>query len=256
MLCKIKFELKTDSALSFNMSSLFQGVLMEEIAKQGYSNYIDELHISSLHDYTQHLEHDFSKDQWYWVINTISEKAYDIIYVKTLSKLKEFELKKHNIKVIITNSEIRTLSKQELFDCFKANINIDKIRIDFLTPTAFKSDGNYIFIPELPLIFKSLINKYDAAFSQETITDQDTFEQICTNSKVSSYKLKSTLFHLEGVKIPAFEGNLYIKCNRNQTLTNFLYMLFRFGEFCGVGIKTGIGMGAIKCTVFESQKLR
>lgn len=60
------------------------------------------------------------------------------------------------------------------------------------------------------------------------------------------YDLKSTTFSLEGVKIPSFIGKITIKITGTQTMANFAHMLFEFGEYAGVGIKTALGMGYVK----------
>ena len=33
----------------------------------------------------------------------------------------------------------------------------------------------------------------------------------------------------------------------SETIARYIRLLFHFGEFSGVGIKTGMGMGAIRC---------
>lgn len=47
-------------------------------------------------------------------------------------------------------------------------------------------------------------------------------------------------------------GKITIKIRGTQTMTNFANMLFKFGNYSGVGIKTSIGMGAI----YANQKQR
>ena len=51
---------------------------------------------------------------------------------------------------------------------------------------------------------------------------------------------------MEKVKIPAFIGKITIKLTGTKTMTNFANMLFEFGEYSGIGIKTSLGMGCIK----------
>ena len=71
-------------------------------------------------------------------------------------------------------------------------------------------------------------------------------ETLISSSNISRYELKSTLFSLEGTKIPAFIGKMTLKINGSQTLCSFVNMLFTFAEYSGIGIKTGLGMGAIR----------
>ena len=120
------------------------------------------------------------------------------------------------------------------------------IQMQFLTPTAFKQKGKYLFYPDIRCIFQSLMNKYDSAICDESMMDMDTLEQLTENAHIIRYDLKSVGFCLEGVKIPAFIGKLTIKMNGTRTMSNFANMLFEFGEYSGVGIKTALGMGCIK----------
>lgn len=78
------------------------------------------------------------------------------------------------------------------------------------------------------------------------MVDEETLEQLCENAQIVKYDLKSVNFPLESVRIPSFIGKITIKMNGTQTMANFAKMLFEFGTYSGVGIKTSIGMGCIK----------
>lgn len=49
---------------------------------------------------------------------------------------------------------------------------------------------------------------------------------------------------MEGIRVPAFLGSLTLRLTGTQTMANFANMLFEFGTYSGIGIKTGLGMGA------------
>lgn len=90
------------------------------------------------------------------------------------------------------------------------------------------------------------MNKYDSVARNEKMVDMDTLEQLTENAQIVRYDLKSVSFSLEGVKIPAFIGKVVVKMNGTRTISNFANMLFEFGEYSGVGIKTALGMGCMK----------
>ena len=69
MVLRLELKLKCREALSYQMASLFHGVLMELLPEE----YADELHYSQLHPYTQHLE--CREDVWYWVVCALNEQA-------------------------------------------------------------------------------------------------------------------------------------------------------------------------------------
>ena len=76
-------------------------------------------------------------------------------------------------------------------------------------------------------------------FSEELVEE---FEQY---TEITDYKLRSVRFSMEGVKIPSFVGECTIRIRGPQQMVNVAHMLAHFGEFSGVGIKTGLGMGAL-----------
>ena len=120
------------------------------------------------------------------------------------------------------------------------------LHMEFLTPTAFKSNGRYRIFPEMRYVYQSLMNKYSAASAEMEMYDGETLEQLAEHSSVVCYRLHSTFFPLEGVKIPSFKGEITVKVGGTQTMARYARLLARFGEYSGLGIKTAMGMGNIK----------
>ena len=42
------------------------------------------------------------------------------------------------------------------------------------------------------------------------------------------------------------QGSLSIRLHGNDTISRYARLLFSFGEYSGIGIKSSIGMGALK----------
>ena len=103
-----------------------------------------------------------------------------------------------------------------------------------------------MFYPDLRCIYQSLMNKYEYASRDSMMTDEETLNELCEHSQIVSYELKTVPFSLEKVKIPAFVGKITIKMQGTKTMARFARFLFEFGTYSGVGIKTAIGMGALK----------
>ena len=155
-------------------------------------------------------------------------------------------LKKKNIAIKIVQKKIEYLSEVQMMKKFYQEDCSKYIQIHFLTPTAFKQQGQYVFYPDIHCIFQSLMAKYDAAVKENQMLDDEALEQLCQNAKIIRYDLKSVNFALEGVKIPSFIGKITIKMRGTQTMANFANLLIKFGTFSGVGIKTSLGMGSYK----------
>ena len=65
----------------------------------------------------------------------------------------------------------------------------------------------------------------------------------CTGDQVWSEKCK---FFFGGGQDSILYRKITIKLHGTDTMANFVNMLFEFGEYSGVGIKTSLGMGYMK----------
>ena len=224
--------------LNYQMASLFHGALMEMLP-EAY------VHESMLHPYTQHLE--MRDHQWHWVVTTLNDQAKDLIIDQTLAQKNQVDIKKHELVVGIAEKKMSELTDKELSSQFYQEDAPRTISLQFLTPTAFKIDGRYVFYPDIRSIYLSLMNKYDAASKAGSMKDEDALELLCRNTSLFRYDLRSTLFSMEGVTF---------RMHGAQTMTNLAQMLFRFGEYSGIGIKTALGMGAVKMLSEEEMRGR
>ena len=76
--------------------------------------------------------------------------------------------------------------------------------------------------------------------------DEETLEALVEQSEIVRYRLQTIPFPLEKIKITGFVGNICIHVKGPETMARYIRMLLEFGEFSGVGIKTGMGMGAMR----------
>ncbi len=242
MLAELKMKLKPDcSEFGYYQSSNLQGVLMEQIE----SDYADQMHQQGWKPYSQFLY--CMNNEFWWTVHTWTKEAYDKILLPLQdSRFDSFQIKKRGIRVSILQKEETMLAKKALMEEFYSQECSRYLSVEFLSPTAFKQNGRYVNYPDLRLIFQSLMNKYSAGSSELNMFDEETLEQLVSNMSVSRYRLHSVSFPLEGVWIPAFIGTMTIRVNGTKTMANYARLLLRFGQYSGVGIKTGMGMGAVK----------
>lgn len=241
MLAKLRMKLQVDKEdFGCYQSSNMQGVMMEQID----SAYAEKLHEQGLKPYSQYI---VGGEQKEWVVNTFTKEAYQEIITPLLDgKLSEFCIEKKEMHIKIMGKELKTVRKQELLDEFYSDTYDRYLSLEFLTPTSFKSDGRYIIIPEARYIYQSLMNKYSAASEDLNMCDEETLASLTESNSIVQYKLRSTFFLLEGVRIPAFKGEIKIKIAGTATMAKYARLLTRFGEYSGVGIKSAIGMGALQ----------
>ena len=206
--------------------------------------YAESVHIMGLHPYSQFVS---SKDGLTWTIRTLNADAYKGIIEPLLSPdFNGFDLKAKDLHIDILSKSITSKSYESLMNTFNSDESERFIKVEFESPTAFKRDSNYVFMPDTRLIFGSLMRKYSAASSSTDMTDEETLQYIADHSMVTDFRIRSTRFPLEGIKVPSFMGEITIKFSGTDTMARYSKMLLEFGEFSGVGIKCGMGMGAIK----------
>lgn len=246
---QIRLETEKNDRIVPQMSSSMHGILMEHISSQ----YAGELHSDGFHPYSQYLS--FEDDNVFWNINTLNVEAYQNIIEPMLNtECQMLSLKKHDIVLKAGEKKMIQITERQMAEEFYNGNSSRYIKLRFLTPTAFKQRGKYTFYPDLRCIYQSLMMKYDTVMKNGIYFDEDVLEQLVEDSSIAKYNLRSTVFHLEGVKIPSFVGWILIKLSGTQTLANYINLLFQFGEYSGIGIKTGIGMGAVRVEKRENGK--
>lgn len=117
----------------------------------------------------------------------------------------------------------------------------NKIRIAFGSPTAFKSNGQYMNYPTAEHIVRSAVRKW--RLCGENLMDDETLQYLADNIQITDYRLRSTLFKLKKAAIPAFMGEVTLKSQLDNTYNRVLNSVMEFAQYSGIGIKTTLGMG-------------
>lgn len=247
----MELEVPEGKFLSYQKSSLLQGVLIEHISPE----YALKLHENGLKPYSQSVT--VRKGKTFWQINVLCKEAYEKILLPLMAgDFEEFELKHDEQKIRIKNKNLTTESYDKLVERYYFSDGDRFIRIAFATPTAFKRDGKHVFYPELSLVIGSLMRRFDAFAEKSSIYSEEVLEQLVSCSEIIRYDLNSVLFSLEGVRIPAFLGSITIKVSGPQPLVNLMQLLVHYGEYAGAGIKTAMGMGKIEILEKEERNAR
>ena len=216
------------------------------------SAYAEELHQNSLKPYSQSVIS--TGDKVLWKIATLNQKAYEQIVNPLLSAdFDSVTLKHGDTKLGILNKSLSVGGYQKIIDTYYLGECPKTVKVQFTSPASFKQNGRYVFYPDLRLLYNSLMNKFDAFAENETIRTEEVLDQLTESSEVIHYYLRSTAFHLEGVKIPAFKGSIVLRINGPQPMVNLAHLLFHFGSYSGVGIKSAMGMGAMEVVEREAR---
>lgn len=245
----IIMEKPKDCKISVNISSLLQGALMEIVNSES----AEELHNGGRQPYSQYVE--VLEHEIVWTVQTLTKQAYEQIIVPLLDeKVSSIYLRHRDREFRILDKIQKQMSYEQLRrDYYFTNCS-RFVTIQFVTPTAFKSKGEYVFYPTVRLLMQSFMLKYDACSDDGELFSEEVLEHFVEHVKIVKYKLRSYEFHLEGTKVPAFLGEITLKIGGAQAFVNLAEYLVRFGEFSGVGIKCGMGMGGIR--VVEKERGR
>lgn len=226
-----------DKFKSINISSTLHGVLMENISEEK-ADFIHHLSYSPL---KQRLI--FEEKATYWEIICLEESIAEEV-LKFISMQTSIFIKYHDLKVNLLQFNVERVDiKKILDDTFSKEKLSRTIKLKIVTPMSFKSNGHYEIFPDLRKLFRSVMLQYDAFFKNYDMYDHETLSFLKDNVKIIDYQLWSTKFHLEGVRIPSFKGNIIIKINGPLPFLQLVHFLIRFGEYTGSGIKTSLGMG-------------
>jgi CRISPR-associated endoribonuclease Cas6 len=176
--------------------------------------------------------------------------AYAEPAIDALLGKKTYKLDKYDTVMEVTDVRAdpvvteKTLARRYMLE----EAPVRDITVRFITPASFKSGGAYINMPTVRLIFQSFMLKWARFAADYALDDSETLEHLAEHCRISRYALKSAVFPLKGVKIPAFTGYVTIKITGPEQLARLAGLLAAFGEYSGVGIKTTLGMGGCGVT--------
>ena len=226
--------------LDYWKSSVLQGVLMERLD----TNYVDFLHNQQMHPYSQYLT--VTKDGPVWHIQTLNVEAYHNIIETFMEGPPSFKLRHTGQEISVLDHYVDFVDKSDLLDDFYNEQAGRSFTLEFLTPTAFRQNGRYVILPELRLLCQNLMMKYSASSGMIDMMDEEALEQIVENSFITKHRIQSKPFPLEGTSVPGFMGTVTFRCKGTETMARYLRLLLTFGEYSGVGVKTAVGMGAMR----------
>lgn len=250
MLAQLRMELE-NNFLNYRMSSNLQGVIYENIE----SDYVEEMHKNQLHPYSQCLT--IENGRTVWCVRTLTREAYERIIIPLLSeKFRSINIKEGQVKSNIIKKVLTTEDREELMREFYQERGASCINLEFQTSTAFRKQGKNVIFPDLRLLYQSLMNKYSASSETVEMVDDETLEQLVACSEIIQYRLQSAKFPMEGISIPGFKGSIVIRLQGTDTMKRYARLMCRFGEYSGVGMKTAMGMGAVRRIEWRGQNGR
>lgn len=239
MIIKVNVRLDLPTALhTNNIGSILHGVLIEKLP----SETAEFLHQSSAYSpLKQRIT--FQREAVDWEIVCLTVELGEQIEAIFQNRQTIF-LKRHDTVVPILAYKIEKYTIDQLIKSIFTKEQLPRIvTLKLSTPMSFKSNGQYDIFPDVKKFFRSIMRTFDAFFSEYQMYDQVTLTYLTEQVKIINYQLRSTKYHLEGVRIPSFSGQMTFRLNGSLAILQLAWFLLIFGELSGVGIKTSLGMG-------------
>ena len=242
----IPFQSKENIRYTSNTASVFHGLLMEQLTEA----YAERMHENGLRPFSQNVLP--LESGGIWTVSSLTAEDSEKI-IPSVLKLETAEIIQKNDTLTFLEPQKKSISYPDLFR--KHYISGDPtrlIRLRFETATAFKSNGQYLNMPSSKLLLTGLVKRYDLTCDIHDTVYDTLFEEIEQRVSISGFRIHSTTFSLEGVRIPAYIGEITLRISGNQTFRSYINMLCDYAQYSGIGIKTALGMGRVRYEPIET----
>lgn len=229
-----------------SLGPYLQGVLMEHID----GAYAEYLHGLPFNPYSQYCYREKDGSALLWRVNALTDEAAEHI-IAPMRDADSVKVRALGATYAVSGMTCETFSLGRLTDIIRSEVPGDgrvRTRVRFVTPAAFKCQGQYVFMPTLRLVFQNLLMHYGQVYEGDRDVDEETLAYVDQHVRMVSYNLRSCSFmHAAGggKRVPAFVGSITMGIDGPPTMVGLARMLLKFGEYAGVGIKTSMGMGGI-----------
>lgn len=251
MIQALEIKLAAPAAVKLPQSacSLLHGVLMAQIDEA----YAETMHQNSLRPYSQFLHFDKNRNALYWRITALNEQAKNEILDAAFALPQKVFLKQKNVEIELVNKEFLPATDYvSLAEKYFAHPLVGRyVSFDFLTSCSFKSEGQYVIFPQPNFLIGSLVKRWNAFADKERLDAQGIVHDLAQEVYVADYRLRMQAFSVDGTRIPAFRGDYALGMKNNLMSNRIIAMLGEYANYCGIGIKTALGMGAVRTELQE-----
>lgn len=243
MLIQYQFKLKPDKACAprSEWAYCFYAMLLE------HTEFADVWHENGRTPISQNLV--CTPEGVCWTVTLLGVQAVNALD-DFLAEKTSYYLKREQI-----NFKVLTRHREKIADADALFARAQQIhtlhQLDFITPTAFKSHGQYQILPSAHLIVQSLVNQWNCCFTDCLIEDEDGqgAETIANQLVCRRLRLRNQSYLMKQQRIPGFMGTLVLENRLKGFHKHLADVLLEFAPFCGIGIKTTLGMGGITHTL-------
>ena len=128
-----------------------------------------------------------------------------------------------------------------------------RLRLNFASPTTFRSGGNYQPVPMAGWVFGSLIDRWNTFSPVALSPDARRFAEECV--VLSRYRLRTRAVPYKNIVQMGCIGDVhYIIVNRDRYWASVMNLLADFAFFSGVGYQTTVGLGQTQRILKQSDE--
>jgi CRISPR-associated endoribonuclease Cas6 len=208
-------------------------------------------HAQGYTPFSQYLRYDQEEQKSRWTISLLDDAAVEAL-APLLSSMDFIELHGETIRLSKRKAGA-VLDAEDIVAQSSRRENTAKKSLLLPTVTSFKSNGRYMIFPSEEHILQSLIRKWNSAFPQMTMEDEDAFRMLLQGIHIRDYRFKSAIYRLKDTSIPGFVGEIGFQERLSPPMMELWKMLLLFAEYSGLGIKTALGMGGTVLRIQERQ---
>lgn len=118
-----------------------------------------------------------------------------------------------------------------------------RVRFEFLSPTTFRSQGNYLPLPVPQVMFRGLLERWQ---TWSAVRLDRGAEDALASLVIRRFRISSVAVQLKGL-VPGFVGWAELEARLGPgPYTGLLGVLGRFAQFAGVGAKVTTGFGCVE----------
>lgn len=224
---------------------------------------VDEQYAAALHDtglkpISQYLQTQKNTPRARWVVNLLTEQAREA-FLPVLMSTTDWPVEKQGAVLRVIDIDASTVIEEaDLVERnFREGPPPTRVKLELLTPCAFKTEGEYAVFPSPRLIVQSAVAKWNALARDTEIADEQGVEDLIAGVRINGYALRSCRYAVKGVWIPSFAGTLNLSVRGPAPMCRLFGMLTDTLPYTGLGIKCALGMGAVNIsdqTISEGKK--
>ena len=232
------------------MGSVLHGALMERLP----ADVAEFLHTERLRPYSQSVRYEKESGRTRWRIHTLTDELGQM-FAALLSAGQEIFLRQKGYAVRVQDFRcVAETDEAAIADLYFLPEGAPRgAEITFCTTTAFKRDGQYVLLPEFYLIVQSLLARWSIFCPRVRMDEDGLAQQLDAVCQISQYALRTAGFSVDGHMLRGFRGTLSVRFAGTDSMRRILGMLMEFAPYAGIGIKTALGMGAVRVDVWRAR---